>query len=364
MQHDTDMADPTGAVPGDGASGSHSDVPPITSPSLFSIALAPDILRSAEKRRAIMFQRAPRLDLDRFTRFVRRSLGVAAAAISLVEGDRQVFMCASGVQEPWASRQSLPLGETLSEYPVTLRDPIIIEDVLQHPRLHTNAAMQDMGVRAYAGLPLVGMDGQNLGALCVVDHRPRRWQHEQLDMLERVALQIANELALDLATQALRVLMRQPSPQPNALDRCMEVLAYPFGWDVVSLWERLPGTGVMGCTTLWRRDELGGEDAYFERFHQLEPGVGLVAKSDTPLWVPDLDRENRVVLRSTLVTPRLKSAFVFPVAVGTRTTGVVGCLSRASPPHGHELVREVAMLGHQVGAYLLKIRPQAPEAAH
>src|SRR5690348_6919851 len=73
-------------------------------PRLVSVALSPEILENADSRRVIMFQRAPRLGLERLARFAQRSLDVSAVLISLVEGDQQVALYASGLQEPWASR--------------------------------------------------------------------------------------------------------------------------------------------------------------------------------------------------------------------------------------------------------------------
>jgi len=339
-------------------------------PRLVSVALSPEILENADSRRVIMFQRAPRLGLERLARFAQRSLDVSAVLISLVEGDQQVALYASGLQEPWASRQSLPLTQALSQYPVTSRDSFIIEDAMQHSWLHTNAAMQDTGMRAYAGLPLIGVDGQILGALCAVDPTPRRWTGAQVEMLRHIAFQIANLLALDLATQALRILMRQ-QPGADAQDRCLAVLGRVFHWDIVSLWRQQQGVEEVDCAALWRSERLAGpvEDAYVERFRQLKlpPGesmVGVVAKSGVPLWAPDIEREARAALRSTMATLQLRSAFVFPVTLGTRVVGVISCSSRDHTPYGQELLSSISVLGGQVGAYLLKTLRQAGGTAH
>src|SRR5581483_5234555 len=135
---------------------------------------------------------------------------------------------------------------------------------------------------------------------------PRRWQGDQIEVLRRIALQVANHFSLDLSTQALRILMRQHA-DADALDRCMDVLGRAFGWDVVSLWEELPGAEAFGCTTLWRREGLDS----------------LVMKSGASLWIPDIERETRVSLRTTLVKLQLRSAFMFPVTIGTRCVGVI-----------------------------------------
>lgn len=45
-------------------------------------------------------------------------------------------------------------------------------------------------------------------------------------------------------------------------------------------------------------------------------------------------------------------------------TGVISCLSREAMPHGQELESVIAVLGVQMGAYLLKMRQQASETVH
>lgn len=342
----------------------------ISQPRLVSVALSPEILENADSRRAIMFQRASRLGLERLARFVQRSLDVSAVLISLVEGDQQVGLYASGLPEPWASRQNLPLTQALSQYPVTSRDSFIIEDALQHSWLHTNAAMQETGMRAYAGLPLIGVDGQILGALCAVDPNPRRWTSAQVEILQRVAFQITNLLALDLATQALRILMRQ-QPGADSQDRCLAVLGRVFRWDTVSLWRQQPGAEEVSCAAFWHSDELASPiaEAYIERFRQLKlpPGaslVGAVGRSGEPLWVPDIEREPRAMLRSTMAKLQLRSGILFPATIGTRVTDVVSCLSREPMPYGQELASVLAVLGGQIGAYLLKMRRHTAETVH
>src|SRR5262245_8785582 len=84
MQHEHDAATPEvtpGPVGDTGplANGIHAAwgaAPAASQPSLMSLAFSPRILSSEESRRAIMFQRAPRLGLERLARFVQLDLDV------------------------------------------------------------------------------------------------------------------------------------------------------------------------------------------------------------------------------------------------------------------------------------------------
>ena len=46
---------------------------------------------------------------------------------------------------------------------------------------------RDLDVIAYAGIPLIGSDGQALGTLCVIDDRPRHWRGEETALLQEIA---------------------------------------------------------------------------------------------------------------------------------------------------------------------------------
>jgi GAF domain-containing protein len=57
---------------------------------------------------------------------------------------------------------------------------VVIEDARSHPILQTNLAVRDLGVIAYAGVPVCSVQGQTLGSLCAIDSQPRAWKDEDL----------------------------------------------------------------------------------------------------------------------------------------------------------------------------------------
>jgi len=50
-----------------------------------------------------------------------------------------------------------------------------MSDAREHPLVADNLAVRDLGVVAYAGMPLVLADGHAVGALCAIDGTPRVW---------------------------------------------------------------------------------------------------------------------------------------------------------------------------------------------
>lgn len=124
---------------------------------------------------------------DALTTLASRVLGAPVALVSLVADDRQFFKSCIGLPEPWISDRESPLSHSFCQHAVAARRPLIVEDARKHPDLLDNEAIRDMGVIAYAGIPLESADGQPIGTLCVIDHKPRAWTDEEVDLLREIA---------------------------------------------------------------------------------------------------------------------------------------------------------------------------------
>lgn len=125
--------------------------------------------------------------LDGIASAARRVLAAPVALVSLVDHDRQLFACALGLPEPWASRGETPLSHSFCRHTVVRQAPLAVEDARRDPGLRHNLAVRDLGVVAYLGIPLITADGVALGSLCVIDHVPRAWKREQIDLLGDLA---------------------------------------------------------------------------------------------------------------------------------------------------------------------------------
>jgi GAF domain-containing protein len=134
-------------------------------------------------------------DLDRMARIAARLADAPVGLISLVDVEHQLFAGCVGMAEPWASDRQSPLTHSFCQHAVAAREPLIVPDAREHPTLRSNLAIRDMGVIAYAGVPLKGADEQVLGTVCVIDHVPRSWRPEQVAMLEDVAASLSRHLA-------------------------------------------------------------------------------------------------------------------------------------------------------------------------
>src|SRR5690242_946174 len=97
-------------------------------------------------------------EFDRLARLAAHVLHAPVALVSLVDADRQFFKSCLGLPEPWASRRGSPLTHSFCQHAVAAREPLLVSDAREHDVLRENLAIRDMGIIAYAGIPLI--DGE------------------------------------------------------------------------------------------------------------------------------------------------------------------------------------------------------------
>lgn len=72
--------------------------------------------------------------------------------------------------------------------------PIIINSVADSEAFSNDSFLLENGVRFYAGVPLLGPDGQAIGALALLAHQPRDFSKEDQEKLELQALRLMVEV--------------------------------------------------------------------------------------------------------------------------------------------------------------------------
>nr|WP_246326010.1 GAF domain-containing SpoIIE family protein phosphatase [Actinomycetospora corticicola] len=144
----------------------------------------------------------PDAALDEIAERVRRLLGVPVALVSLVDPGGQWFPGQAGLPHPWSVQRHTPLSHSFCQHVVASAEPLVVVDARDDARVDENLAIRDLGVIAYAGIPLLDGAGNVLGSLCAIDHRPRRWTAAELDLLSGLAAGCAAELRVRLALAA------------------------------------------------------------------------------------------------------------------------------------------------------------------
>ncbi|WP_237478052.1 GAF domain-containing protein [Lichenibacterium dinghuense] len=124
-----------------------------------------------------------------------RLCAAPVALVSLVAGDRQWFKARLGFPPCQTDLNSSVCAHALA----TPERLLVIPDLREDPRTAANPLVTgDPFLRFYAGAPLVTPEGQVLGTLCVIDHKPRPngLTDRQADDLRALARQVMAQLEL------------------------------------------------------------------------------------------------------------------------------------------------------------------------
>ncbi|HEX8822349.1 MAG TPA: GAF domain-containing sensor histidine kinase [Archangium sp.] len=141
----------------------------------------------------------PEAGFDDLTRLASHLCGTPIALVSLVDHYRQWFKSRIGLEAPETPRDlafcaHAILGEQL----------FVVPDAVQDERFHDNPLVTgEPHVRFYAGIPIKGLGGLNMGTLCVIDNKPRHLTPEQQDALAVLGRQVEAQLLLRLRVREL-----------------------------------------------------------------------------------------------------------------------------------------------------------------
>ncbi len=160
---------------------------PSLGPEKDHVASLRDAERLSSVRRTGLLDASPEPVLDRLTRLVSRTLRCPGALVCLVTDDRQFFAGQHGLPEPAATDRQTPLSFSLCQYVVSQRSPLVVDDTRRHDRLSGNLAVTQLGIVAYAGVPLFGPGGHVVGTLAAIDGKPREWTDDDLATLADLA---------------------------------------------------------------------------------------------------------------------------------------------------------------------------------
>jgi len=141
----------------------------------------------------------PEKEFDDIVRLVSYICDVPVALISLVDRDRQWFKADKGMDITQTSREVSFCAHALDQ-----EDLFVVPDATLDERFAANPLVTgDLGIRFYAGAPLLTPEGKVLGALCAIDRKPRTLTAEQQEALMTLGRQVMSlfELRRRIAEQ-------------------------------------------------------------------------------------------------------------------------------------------------------------------
>lgn len=158
-----------------------------------------DGARLAAVRELGLLDGEPDETIDRVTRLATELLGVPISLVTLLDADRQFFLSNRGLGGEAGAKRETPLSHSFCKYVVAGREPVIVDDAREDPILCDNLAVSELGVVAYAGMPLILGGGESVGAFCAIDTDPRSWSEWELAVLADLAAVVNANLELRAA---------------------------------------------------------------------------------------------------------------------------------------------------------------------
>ncbi len=149
----------------------------------------------------------PEESFDRLTRLAAKLIGVPTTFISLVDQGRDFYKSCFGFGEPLSTTRQLE-GRTFCHHAIVSSASLVINDTMADPIFREIPTVQSLGVRAYAGIPLITDDGQAIGSFCAIDFAPRNWSVLDVEILTELAASAMREIKLRTAVRAAQDAVR------------------------------------------------------------------------------------------------------------------------------------------------------------
>ncbi|MEV5157659.1 SpoIIE family protein phosphatase [Streptomyces sp. NPDC053728] len=172
--------------------------------------------------------------------------GAQKAFFTVADGRRSFWKSAVGMDST-AGREN-DIRDSPCHLLIGAGRELIAEDAAADPRIRDLAAIDELGVGAWAGFPVVSPEGHVLGGFCVVDKDARTFTPEQSAALRTLARSVSSEIAL---RQALRE-ARASGDASAALARTLQDSLLPPrlprtpGLDVAAVHLPATATGMSG----------------------------------------------------------------------------------------------------------------------
>jgi diguanylate cyclase (GGDEF)-like protein len=142
-----------------------------------------DDLRVKSLRSMQLLSTPAELDFDRITRTAAEYFDVPIALVSLVDKDRQWFKSRYGLETPETAREISFSGHTING-----NGAFVVTDARRDDRFSDNPLVTgEPHVTFYAGFPIRNAEGFRIGALCVIDRKPRQFTGDDGRRLEDFA---------------------------------------------------------------------------------------------------------------------------------------------------------------------------------
>ncbi|NMH28758.1 GAF domain-containing sensor histidine kinase [Flavobacterium silvaticum] len=183
----------------------------------------------------------PEKEFDDITRLASEICNTPISVITLMDKDRQWFKSIIGLDAKETDRESSFCGHAIN----TPHENFIIENAHEDVRFFDNPVVTDGLVGSYVGVPLVTPDGFALGALCVIDSKPKKLEEYQIKALEKLAGQVTKLLELHKINLKLVESHNMLADRYRELERFSSVVSHDL---------KSPLNNIIAISTMFREE--------------------------------------------------------------------------------------------------------------
>lgn len=141
----------------------------------------------------------PEERFDRIVNILRSALDLPIAIVSLVDADRQWFKAKCGIDECETDRSVAFCAHTILQ-----DETFLVPNALEDERFRGNPLVQgEPFIRSYIGTPLTLPNGCNVGTLCAIDMKPRKFSYRERRLIESLAGIAVDELTNNKLTETI-----------------------------------------------------------------------------------------------------------------------------------------------------------------
>jgi len=134
----------------------------------------------------------PDADFDSLTKLAANILKAPVAQINFIDRDQQWSKSNVGVEMEY-----LPRSISFCSHTIQQESLLVVPDTLHDDRFKEFPFVaEEPNVRFYAGVPIKGSRGHNIGSVCVVDLNPRELNPEEIESLKIIAREVEARLNL------------------------------------------------------------------------------------------------------------------------------------------------------------------------
>lgn len=173
-----------------------------------------DRVRSLESTGILLGRK--REDLDAIAKRAADVFDAGVAVISTIDREREYFIGQSGkLPDVVLDQTGLPLSmdrrNAICNYVIANDETLVIPDIDRDPRFAENETISEWKMRFYAGAPLRLDDGLVIGALCILDSKPRKLSDDEIAVLEKMAVDVVEVVTTPKSNQESTIELEKSS---------------------------------------------------------------------------------------------------------------------------------------------------------